>query len=182
MLLGFLGENLIILGWTRRFKTFQGRYHLVLWLQNTSRLFFAFSKLNIMYFRGQLWSWLYGSWIYNYLCNRCLSPLRFWVRTLFMARCTRYKVCQWLATGQWFSSGTPIFTTNKTDRQDIAEILFKVVLNTISLTLNPPNYANFPHTTISIYTIHFFGLRILEYLFVCLFVYTDLYDFHHKCL
>jgi len=22
-----------------------------------------------------LWSWSYGSWIYNYLCNQCLSPL-----------------------------------------------------------------------------------------------------------
>jgi hypothetical protein len=22
------------------------------------------------------WSWLYGSWIYNYLCNQCLSPLK----------------------------------------------------------------------------------------------------------
>jgi len=21
------------------------------------------------------WSWSYGSWIYNYLCNRCLSLL-----------------------------------------------------------------------------------------------------------
>ena len=21
------------------------------------------------------WSWSYGSWIYNYLCNQCLSPL-----------------------------------------------------------------------------------------------------------
>jgi len=21
---------------------------------------------------GCLWSWLYGSWIYNYLCNRCI--------------------------------------------------------------------------------------------------------------
>jgi len=25
--------------------------------------------------RGLSWSWLYGSWIYNYLCNQCLSPL-----------------------------------------------------------------------------------------------------------
>ena len=25
------------------------------------------------------WSWLYGSWIYNYPCNQCLSPLRLWV-------------------------------------------------------------------------------------------------------
>jgi len=24
---------------------------------------------------GPLWSWSYGSWIYNYLCNQCLSPL-----------------------------------------------------------------------------------------------------------
>jgi hypothetical protein len=26
------------------------------------------------------------------------------------------KVCQWLATGRWFSSGTPVSSTNKTDR------------------------------------------------------------------
>jgi hypothetical protein len=25
--------------------------------------------------------WSYGSWIYNYLCNQCLSPLTLWVRT-----------------------------------------------------------------------------------------------------
>ena len=42
--------------------------------------------------RWPLWSWLYGSWIYNYLCNQCLSPLKLWVRTLFMARCTWYNI------------------------------------------------------------------------------------------
>jgi hypothetical protein len=26
------------------------------------------------------WSWSYGSWINNYLCNQCLSPLKLWVR------------------------------------------------------------------------------------------------------
>ena len=26
------------------------------------------------------------------------------------------KVCQWLATGWWFSPGTPVFSTNKADR------------------------------------------------------------------
>jgi hypothetical protein len=32
-------------------------------------------------------------WIYNYhLYNQCLSPLKLWVRTPFMARCTRYNV------------------------------------------------------------------------------------------
>jgi len=33
------------------------------------------------------------------------------------------KVCQWLATGQWFS---PVSSTNKTDRHDITEVLLKV--------------------------------------------------------
>jgi len=26
------------------------------------------------------WSWSYGSWIYNYLCDQCLSPPTLWVR------------------------------------------------------------------------------------------------------
>jgi hypothetical protein len=45
-------------------------------------------------------------------------------------------VCQWLATGQWFSMGTPVCSTNKTDRHDITEILLKMTLNTIILTPN----------------------------------------------
>jgi len=39
------------------------------------------------------------------------------------------QVCQWLATGQWFSPGTPVSSTNKTDHHDITE---KVALNTIT--------------------------------------------------
>ena len=31
------------------------------------------------HFQGLSCSWLYGSWIYNYLCNQCLSPLKLWV-------------------------------------------------------------------------------------------------------
>ena len=45
------------------------------------------------------------------------------------------KVCQWLATGRWFSPDTPVSSTNKTDRNDITEMLLKVALNTITLTL-----------------------------------------------
>ena len=41
------------------------------------------------------------------------------------------KVCQWLATGRWFSPGLSVSSTNKTDRHDITEILFEVALNTI---------------------------------------------------
>jgi hypothetical protein len=29
---------------------------------------------------GQSWSWSYGSWICNYICNPWLSPLTLWVR------------------------------------------------------------------------------------------------------
>ena len=42
---------------------------------------------------------------------------------------------QWHVAGQWFSLGPPVFSTNKSDRHDISEILLKVTLNTI--TLNP---------------------------------------------
>ena len=33
------------------------------------------------------------------------------------------KVCQRLAAGRWFSLGTSVSSTNKTDRHDITEIL-----------------------------------------------------------
>ena len=42
------------------------------------------------------------------------------------------KDCQWLATGWWFSPGTPVSFTNKTDHNAITEILLKVALNTKS--------------------------------------------------
>jgi hypothetical protein len=82
---------------------------------------------------GPLWQWSYGSWIYNYLCNRCLSPLILWVPISIKVRCTTlcYKVCQWLATGRWFSLGPQVSSTNKTDRHYITGILLKVALNTI---------------------------------------------------
>jgi hypothetical protein len=46
------------------------------------------------------------------------------------------KVCQWLAAGRWFSPRTPVSSTNKTDRHDITEILLKVALNILTLTLS----------------------------------------------
>ena len=84
-------------------------------------------------------SWSYGSWIYNYICNKCISPLTLWVRIplrrdeLDTTLCD--KVCQWLATGRWFSLDPPVSSTNKTDRHDMTEILLKVALNTITLPL-----------------------------------------------
>jgi hypothetical protein len=47
------------------------------------------------------------------------------------------KVCQWLATGKWFSPGPPVSSTNKTGRNDITEILLKVALDAIKQTNKP---------------------------------------------
>ena len=69
---------------------------------------------------GLSWSWSYGSWIYDYMCNRCLLPIKLWVRTpswrgvLDTKLCD--KVCQWHATGRRLSLGTSVFFTNKTNR------------------------------------------------------------------
>ena len=82
--------------------------------------------------KGPFWSWSYVSWIYNCLCNQCLSPLALWVRiplrwgVLETTLCD--KVCLWLAAGWWFSPGTAVSSTNKTDRHDITEILLKMAL------------------------------------------------------
>ena len=87
---------------------------------------------------GPLWSLSYSSWIYNYLCNQCISPITLWVWTplrwgvLDTMLCD--KICQWLAAGQWFSPGTLVSSTNKTDCHDITEILLKVALSTINQT------------------------------------------------
>ena len=78
---------------------------------------------------GPSWSWSYDSWVYNYLCNQCLSPLKLcsWRGVLYTTLCD--EVCQWLSAGLWFFIGS----SNKTDRHDITEILLKVALNTITL-------------------------------------------------
>ena len=60
-----------------------------------------------------------------------------------------------LRQGRWFSPGTLFFYTDKTDRHDIAEILVKVALITITLTLS-----------------HFIYLSVL---FIVLVFYCSLY-------
>ena len=74
----------------------------------------------------------------------------------------QHKVCQWLATGLWFSPGTQFSSTNKTNHHNIAEISLKVASNTINLPTKPtqtwsydllifPNLINsdfeFPHSS-----------------------------------
>ena len=77
------------------------------------------------------WPWSYDSWIYNYLCNQCVSPLTLWARIslkrglLDTTLCD--SVCLWLATGRWFSTGTPVSSTNKTDSHNINGVWPRVV-------------------------------------------------------
>ena len=52
------------------------------------------------------------------------------------------KVCQWLCGRSVVFPGTSVSSTNKTDRNDITEILLKVALNTIALTVTPLLIAN----------------------------------------
>jgi hypothetical protein len=55
--------------------------------------------------------------------------LSLWIRITLMVRCTRYNI-MWLSLSVIFSW----YSTNKTNRHDITEILFIVPLNTITLT------------------------------------------------
>jgi hypothetical protein len=90
--------------------------------------------LFILSFQNQIgWSCSYVSRSSTYLCNQCISPLTCDMSVIF--------------------SG---FLTNITDRQDITEILLKVVLNTITLT---------PHNKCS---------RFLILLFVYLSIYVSI--------
>ena len=50
------------------------------------------------------------------------------------------KVCQWLGPGRWFSLGSGVSSTNKTDRHDIAEILLKVALTPYPSPLSMPYF------------------------------------------
>ena len=76
--------------------------------------------------------------VVGFICNQCLSPLTLWVQILIRRGLLNTtlcdKVCQWLATGWWFSLGTPVSSINKTDCHDINETLLKVSLNTIKQT------------------------------------------------
>ena len=86
--------------------------------------------------KGSWWSWSHGSWIYNYLCNQCISLLTLWVRIPLTRGVLDTTVCA--KVFQWFS---PVSPTSKADHHDIAAILLKVAFNTITLTLNPnPQY------------------------------------------
>jgi hypothetical protein len=47
----------------------------------------------LSYVKGPSLPWSYISWIYNYLCNKCLSPLMLCVRISIRAKCTTLCMC-----------------------------------------------------------------------------------------
>ena len=62
------------------------------------------------------------------LCGGSRQPMLFHLNVLLMLHSTD-------VAGHWFSPITLVSSTSKTDRHDITEILLKVALNTITLTL-----------------------------------------------
>jgi hypothetical protein len=93
----------------------------------------VFSNIEIQIKRGPSWSWSYGSWINNYLCNQCLiittkvvssNPIHVEV----------YSIQHYAIVCQWLPTVTLISSTNTTDRHDITEILLKRALNIINQT------------------------------------------------
>jgi hypothetical protein len=74
----FNGLSMLLLKWIK-----------IVWSKR-SRYFFGHNPTDSSHIMEPSWS--YGSWIYNYMCNHCLSPLKLWVWTPFMARCTRYNI------------------------------------------------------------------------------------------
>jgi len=73
-----------------------------------------------------VWSWSYGSWIYNYMSSHCLSPLKFQFESRSWRGALNTTLCDKVVGGF-----LPVSSSN------ITEILLKVVLSTITLTLTP---------------------------------------------
>ena len=93
----------------------------------------AFSNFTLFFqMRGPSWS--FGSWIYNYMCDKCLSPLTLWVRIPLMYSIHDYVlkfVSAWRQVGGILRCPPPVKLTATIKLKK----LLKVALNTIILTL-----------------------------------------------
>ena len=79
------------------------------------------------------WAWSYGSWIYNYLCNQCLTPLT-WVQTRSCAVCSIQHYVIKFFSDLWQVGGflRVLGFLHKWNWPPRYKILLKVVLNTIN--------------------------------------------------
>jgi hypothetical protein len=96
---------------------------------------FAFVIISLIIVSLRFKLYINNELYFNYSCiyqstESCEFEPRSWRGVLDTTLCD--KVCQWLATGRWFSPGTPVSSTNKTDRHDMAKVLLTVASNTTS--------------------------------------------------
>jgi hypothetical protein len=76
----------------------------------------------------------YAISVYRHLS--CQLESHSWRGVLDTKLCDRF--VSYFAAGWWFSPGTPVSSTNETDRHGTTEILLKVALNTISPIITLP--------------------------------------------
>ena len=111
------------------------------------------------------WLWLYDSWNYNFLCNQCPSPITFESRSWRGVFDTKLcdKVWQFLVTVWWFSTGTPISSTNKLTATIylVTEQLLKVVLSNIASL----------STKVNVYFFHYWAFYLCQHI-ICRIEYT----------
>ena len=125
------------MSWKTRFLSCNRKLHISYWISNDNTdVFVKKNKSYDQHNRGHLgrdhmvvgFTTTYKINAYHHYC--CEFESCSWWGVLNTTLCE--KVCQWHATGLWFSMSTPVSSTNKTDRHDITEILLKVALNTIN--------------------------------------------------
>jgi hypothetical protein len=78
---------------------YQSEIYIIIQIPKQSRMRWCYVISVIFYLITKVpsWSWSHGSWIYNYLCNQCLSPLTLCVRTPVMRGVLDAILCEWAA-------------------------------------------------------------------------------------
>jgi hypothetical protein len=86
----------------------------------------AFIFISISFFQDLLFLLLFEFLLYIYCYDFCKSNNKGYSIQYYVIKFVNDLLVR------WFSPGTAVSCTNKTDRHDIAEILLKVALNTIN--------------------------------------------------